>query len=268
MKRSLTGKHVIITGGTSGLGRSLGMQFIEKGSKVVALGKNTEKIAGTGLEAIFCDLAKLNSVVDLVEQLRQKNAKFDILINNAGILSPPTYTETSDGFEMSYQVNFLSHVLLTRLLLKNGLLKNGMVINMSSPIYTRGKISQEENSQNNTYSILQAYADSKLFMALFSEKIDSEGVRGFSFNPGTFSSGIYRSQKAWFKGLYKIAAPFMPSSERVASRLIKILAKDQFSNGRFISKNGSEKRMIKVNAREQQSFWEKIEMQLDSYLYF
>jgi NAD(P)-dependent dehydrogenase (short-subunit alcohol dehydrogenase family) len=242
-----------------------GCSLLRKVARLLPWEKNTEKIAGTGLEAIFCDLAKLNSVVDLVEQLRQKNAKFDILINNAGILSPPAYTETSDGFEISYQVNFLSHVLLTRLMLKNNLLSDALVINMSSPIYTRGRIPLEENLQPNSYSIFQDYANSKLFMALLSEQLASEGVRGFSFNPGTFRSGIYRSQKDWFHHLYRVAAPFMISSRNVAEKVLRIVEKDTFRSGEIINKNGRGKTLDHVENNSKNRFWVDINEQLHRY---
>lgn len=264
-KKSLSKKRVIITGGTSGLGKSLAFKFLERGCEVIILGRSIDKISVSGLKAMYSDFTKLSSVAEVVKELRRKKLKPDILINNAGILSPPAYTETSDGFEISYQVNFLSHVLLTRLMLKNNLLSDALVINMSSPIYTRGRIPLEENLQPNSYSILQDYANSKLFMALLSEQLASEGVRGFSFNPGTFRSGIYRSQKDWFHQLYRVAAPFMISSRNVAEKVLRIVEKDTFRSGEIINKNGRGKTLDHVENNSKNRFWVDINEQLHRY---
>jgi NAD(P)-dependent dehydrogenase (short-subunit alcohol dehydrogenase family) len=265
INNSLTGKRALITGGTSGLGRSLAYKFLERGCEVIVLGRSIDKTSASGLEAMYCDLAELSSVVDLVEQLRTQKLKFDLLVNNAGILSPPIYTETSDGFEMSYQVNFLSQVLLTRLMFKNNLLHDALVINVSSPIYTRGRIPLQENSQTNSYSILQDYANSKLFMAMFSEQLASEGLTSFSFNPGTFRSGIYRTQKDWFHHLYRVAAPFMISSRNVAEKVLQIVEKKTFRSGEIIGKNGRGKTLNHVNDMAKNRFWLNINEQLHRY---
>jgi NAD(P)-dependent dehydrogenase (short-subunit alcohol dehydrogenase family) len=204
-------------------------------------------------------------VIEVVEELKRQNWRFDLLVNNAGMLSPPSYTETSDGFEMSYQVNFLSHVLLTRLMIKSDLLNNSTIINMSSPIYTKGKPDVKGGSLNGSYGVLQAYANTKLFMAMFSEKLADEGVRSFSFNPGTFSSGIYRSQKDWFHQLYRVAAPFMISSRNVAEKVLRIVEKDAFGSGEIISKNGWGKTLDYIDDNAKKRFWLNINEQLHRY---
>ena len=66
--------------------------------------------------------------------------------------------------------------------------------------------------------------------------VGTEGNLTFiGYNPGTFSSGIFRMQKKWFKILYQIAAPFMRSAELVASRLTEILQQENIINGAIYS---------------------------------
>lgn len=259
---SFVGKRVLISGGTSGLGKSLALKISQDAEKVYVIGINGEIVENSRIEFLRCDYTSLKSVIDACEELAAQNYEFDILINNAGILSPPMYSETSDGYEKSYQINFLSHVLLTKLLLKEGVLNSPTIVNTSSPVYRRGTLDMTNNTSHH-YTGLQAYANSKLFQALFSEKLAEEGIRSFAFNPGTFSSGIYRSQKGWFRGMYKIAAPFMVSSDRVASKLLGILETDSFSSGKIISKNGSEKSIDKFDELQKDQFWEKVYSQLD-----
>ena len=128
---------------------------------------------------------------------------------------------------LNYQVNFLSHVLLTQLLLSKRILKPGFVVNISSPVHKTGQLELDKIFDKKAYGFFQTYSNTKLFMALFSEKLAADGVSGFSFNPGTFSSGIYQLQKPWFHNMYKIAAPFMVSSDRVAERLYGIAIGDK-----------------------------------------
>ena len=76
-------------------------------------------------------------------------------------------------------------------------------------------------------SSFKVYAESKLYLLLIGEylcsKYPEKRLRFIGYDPGTFSSGIYRMQKKWFQVLYKIAAPFMRSPAKVAKALYQIL---------------------------------------------
>ncbi len=259
-----TGKSALVTGGTSGLGKSIALQLKQRGCEVVVIGTNGKGAESDGLSFLQCDFASFKSVMSLVEAFSVAGHSIDFLINNAGILSPPIFTESKDGFELTYQVNFLSHVLLTRSLLEKNILNSPVIINTSSPIYKSGVLNGLNHSVN-SYSIIKAYANSKLYLALFSEQLAIEGIRGFAFNPGTFSSGIYRSQKNWFHKLYKVASPFMISADSVASKMFKILEGDRYSNGAIISKTGAEIRINKFSDEQKVNFWGKINSQLNRY---
>jgi NAD(P)-dependent dehydrogenase (short-subunit alcohol dehydrogenase family) len=261
----LQGKRILITGGTSGLGKSLAVQLKNRVKSITVIGKNRGTEQNEGLYFVKSDLADFDSVMDVVKKFSSQNSCFDVLINNAGILSPPKYYESVDGFELSYQVNFLSHVLLTRLLIRHQLLNEPTIINVTSPIYVKGNI-REGMIAKHSYNVLRAYADSKLYMVLFSELLATEGISGFAFNPGTFSSAIYRSQSAWFHLIYKIAAPFMVTSRQVATKLIRIIEEGKFTPGKIIGKSGSESSALKFTKNEQNEFWKVVNSQLDGYL--
>jgi NAD(P)-dependent dehydrogenase (short-subunit alcohol dehydrogenase family) len=261
-------KQMLITGGTSGLGRSLVKQFLDNGYTVFTLGRNgiAKKIQSANYTFLECDLADLNEVRKVVEDLVQKKTFFDILINNAGILSPPKFQKTMDGYEFSYQVNFLSHVLLTRLLLDRGILNPNTVINISSPIYTKGTLDINKIFERRYHGVLQTYSNTKLFMALFTQKMTEDGIPGFSFNPGTFSSGIYRFQKKWFHYMYKIAAPFMISSDRVASGLFQIVHSDKWADGKMMDRKGKVINLKNYDPDQKKAFWNRVEMQIKDFL--
>lgn len=261
-------KEVLITGGTSGLGKSLTKQFLNNDYVVTVLGKSTQsETAGhPHLTAYQCDFSQLCEILKIVDMLGARDKPFDLLINNAGILSPPDYRETVDGFELSYQVNFLAHVLLTHLLLNRELLRPGLVINTTSQMYKKGKLNIKAALNKNHYSVLQAYANSKLYMALLSEKLANENISGFSFNPGTFSSEIYRMQKKWFHVVYKIAAPFMMTSEKVAEVLFSIIDENKWQDGWMLDRSGVKRQLNGVGNDEKDGFWDEVNKQIEPHL--
>jgi len=260
-------KRVLITGGTSGLGRSLVVKFLDQGFNVVALGRKdiSNQIKSMNFKFINCDFADLNSIKAVGDQLAKEKRGFSFIINNAGILSPTRFQQTDDGFELSYQVDFLSHVLLTHLFLDGNSRKPECIVNITSPIYVRGRIDQDQLIVKNNYNVVQAYAQTKLFMALFSEKLYSEGYSSFSFNPGTFSSGIYRSQQRWFRFMYKIAAPFMVSSGRVANGLYQIIQAKGWPNGKMINRKGSEHNLKYYDPEVKHKFWQMVDTNIKDF---
>jgi NAD(P)-dependent dehydrogenase (short-subunit alcohol dehydrogenase family) len=268
MSKSDNNRRILITGGTSGLGRSLVKQFLENGYTVCTLSRNadSEKIQNKNYSFLQCDLADLSEVKRVAEELVQMKQTFDVLINNAGILSPPKYQKTVDGFELSYQVNFLSHVFLTGLLIEKGLLIPSLIVNVSSPIYTKGTLEINKIFDKRSYGVLQAYSNTKLFMALFTQKMTEDGLPGISFNPGTFSSGIYKFQQKWFHYLYKIAAPFMTSSDRVASGLFQMVNTDNWSDGKMMDRKGRATKLKNYDPDQKEAFWKHVELQIEEFL--
>ncbi len=267
MSDTINNKRVLITGGTSGLGLSLVRKFLSEGFKVYALGrKNISNIINNhNFVFVECDFTDLYNVKKLGNQLAKKKGGFSFIINNAGVLSPPGFQHTKNGFELTYQVNFLSHVLLTNLLLSENSAKPECIVNISSPLYVQGRIEREQLVNEHNYSVVQAYAESKLFMALFSEKLHFDDQPGFCFNPGTFSSGIYRLQNKWFHTMYKIAAPFMVSSQRVAKGLFQILKTKSWTDGKMINKKGSISDIKYLDPKLKHTFWQGVDAQLERF---
>jgi NAD(P)-dependent dehydrogenase (short-subunit alcohol dehydrogenase family) len=259
-------KTILITGGTSGLGKHLARLFLERGYKVFIIGCVNKLDHHESLRFFQCDFTDLNSVVHCASKISSIARSLDIVINNAGILSPPVYIETSDGFEKSYQINFLAHFLLTSLLRQHDILKATKVINVSSPMYRRGSLGKVGIANSNHYSAIQAYANSKLYLALLSAKLAKEGVKSFTFNPGTFSSGIYRSQNRWFRVIYHLAAPFMTSAQGVAIMLEEIIRKSAVEHGEIVNRRGARVHINSMDDEMINSFWKGAEKQIAAFL--
>ena len=125
--QKLTGKTVLVTGSTDGVGRLVASRLGEAGARVLVHGRDAERgaqvvsdIEKAGGAATFlrADLASLVEVRRLAEAAQNATDRLDILINNAGIgTAGGVRQESADGFELRFAINYLAGFLLTALLL-------------------------------------------------------------------------------------------------------------------------------------------------------
>lgn len=230
-------KPVLITGGTSGLGLELVKLFLNNGYSVIATGRKLIKLKdfGSRFKLIQIDFNNINNVSDTIKKITD-TYDFSIVINNAGVLSPPDYTSSNNGFEYTLQVNYLSHLLINEIILKKAKGSDPIIIAaVTSPVYRLADSDLTITRGIDIYRAMSVYNSSKLYLTLMCEFLPKRfpelNLHCFSFDPGTFSSGIYRMQKSWFRGLYKIAAPFMRSPVKVAEILFQLLKEEELMNG-------------------------------------
>jgi NAD(P)-dependent dehydrogenase (short-subunit alcohol dehydrogenase family) len=229
--RTLRKPICLITGATEGVGKATATELVSKGFAVVLAARNAAKAdavkaeirATTGgeVEIILADLTSLKAMYQLAESFKRRYPRLDVLINNAGIFMPKRVL-TEDGFEACYQVNYLSHFLLTHLLLDE-LKKSdqGRIINLSSSVYTVGKFDAQNLQSEKRFSVMGAYAASKLFMLLFSIEL-AERLKGTSITVNAVHPGIARTQMmlrapGMFKVVSYLALPFSVSPEKGAA---------------------------------------------------
>ena len=170
----LTGKIIIVTGATSGLGKEATRVLAKKNATVIMAVRNTKKGEDVKLEILNrypkskievkeLDLSDLNSIKKFSDNILMKFKRLDILINNAGIMMCP-YSTTKDGFEIQMGTNHLGHFALTGHLFP--LLKktqHSRIVITSSMAHKWGKIDLTDfNWETRTYKTNQAYGDSKI----------------------------------------------------------------------------------------------------------
>src|SRR5659263_170325 len=116
----LTGRTAVVTGANSGIGRVTAQQLAAHGATVVLACRNLDsareaaaKMTGE-VRVVALDLASQSSVRAFAAGWE---GPLDLLVNNAGVMTPPRYRETEDGFELQYGTNHLGHFALTGLLL-------------------------------------------------------------------------------------------------------------------------------------------------------
>jgi NAD(P)-dependent dehydrogenase (short-subunit alcohol dehydrogenase family) len=193
---SLSGRTVVITGASSGLGAVTGREFARAGARVVLAVRNTAKgeaIASTisgEKEVRELNLTNLRSIHQFAGTW---TGDIDVLINNAGVMYAPD-GRTSDGFELHIGTNHLGHFALTNLLLAH---ITDRVVNVTSALARRGKIDLEDlNWDRRTYKSSQAYADSKQANILFTIELQSRlaqnesPVLAVSVHPGVAKTDL------------------------------------------------------------------------------
>ena len=137
---SLSGVAAVVTGSNSGIGWYTALELARHGADVTLAVRNEEKgraaaaamreAGGTGVRVARLDLSSLASVQEFAESW---HGPLGLLVNNAGLMTPPRYRETQDGFELQFGTNHLGHFALT------GRLLPALLSAASSRVVTRPK---------------------------------------------------------------------------------------------------------------------------------
>jgi len=125
---SQSGKRIIVTGATSGIGWNTALELARAGAEVTIPARTAAKaedaaariradVPHAKLKTAIMDLSSLRSVREFAEQQLADTRPIDTLVNNAGVMAIPKSTVSVDGFEMQFATNVLGHFLLTGLLL-------------------------------------------------------------------------------------------------------------------------------------------------------
>jgi len=194
-------KTYLITGSTDGVGRRVAERLARPGAVVLVHGRNRERgeslvkaieAAGGTSQFYTADLASLDEVRRLADEVRRDHARLDVLINNAGIGMAGAYPgrcESPDGFELRFAVNYLAGFLLTHRLLpllkKN---RTARIVNVSSG--GQQEIEFDDVMLTRGYDGRRAYRQSKLAQILFTvdlaEQLKGTGVTVNALHPATY----------------------------------------------------------------------------------
>ena len=169
---NLTGKRVIVTGATNGVGLGTAAALTKAGAHVIMAVRNTElgrrraAEIGGATSVLKLDLADLTSVRAFPDLL---DGEVDILINNAGALTRHRQ-ETVDGFEMTLGTNMLGPFALTNLLL--GRIRSQVIIVGSEAHRSATLRLDDPHLRNHAWTVMGAYARSKLAVMLWGLELD------------------------------------------------------------------------------------------------
>ena len=234
--KTSSGPVCLITGGTDGVGKATATELASRGFIVVITARNLAKAesvkaeikraTGAEVEVMSADLTSLQSVRKLAGTFTARYPRLDVLINNAGIFASKRVL-TDDGFESSYQVNYLSHFLLTHLLIDRlKASEHGRIINLSSSVYTAGKFDPQNLQSEKRFSVMGTYAASKLFMLLFTvelaERLKGTNVTSNAVHPGIVRTPMMLRAPGMFRVISYLALPFSISPQKGAATSVHL----------------------------------------------
>ncbi|GAB7040144.1 MULTISPECIES: SDR family oxidoreductase [Catenuloplanes] len=208
---NLSGRRAVVTGASDGIGRVIAARLAAAGAEVVMPVRNRAKgeaaIArirrehpAAALTLRDLDLSSLASVAALGATLRAEDRPVHILINNAGVMTPPRRQSTADGFELQFGSNHLGHVALVGHLLP--LLRAGRarVTSQLSVSTAGGRINWDDLNWERSYRSLGAYGQSKVALGLFALELDRRsgaggwGVTSNVAHPGLSPTNLLRTR--------------------------------------------------------------------------
>ncbi len=208
---NLSGKRVLVTGVSAGLGVETARAMAAHGAHVVGPARNlskaqtaTEQVRaqaanGGSLDLLQLDLASLESVRRCADSLLAAGKSFDLIIANAGVMACPK-SKTVDGFEMQFGTNHLGHFVLVNRIAS--LLKSGSrLVNLSSAGHRYADVDLEDpNFEHTRYEEFVAYGRSKTANVLFAVEFDrrhkARGVRATAVHPGGIQTELGRYMTA------------------------------------------------------------------------
>jgi NAD(P)-dependent dehydrogenase (short-subunit alcohol dehydrogenase family) len=231
----LSGRLAVVTGSNSGLGFGLARRLSAAGADVVMAIRNRAKgeaaideiratVPNAKLTIKPLDLSSLAGVAALGEQLNADGRPIDILINNAGVMTPPKRDATTDGFELQFGSNHLGHFALTAHLLP--LLRaadSPRVVSLISLAARQGRIHFDDPQFEKSYTPGQAYGQSKLAVLMFARELDRRskeagwGILSDAAHPGLTKTNLQisgpshgRSKPSTMEQLYKLSWRLTP----------------------------------------------------------
>ncbi len=202
----LSGKRILVTGTSAGLGVETARALVSHGADVVGTARDLDKARratagiapgpnGGSLELVELDLASLASVRACADALVADGRPFDIVIANAGVMACP-FGKTADGFETQFGTNHLGHfVFVNRIasLIRPG----GRLVNLSSAGHRYADVDLDDpNFDHTPYQEFLAYGRSKTANVLFAVEFDrrhrDSGIRATAVHPGGIQTELSR----------------------------------------------------------------------------
>jgi NAD(P)-dependent dehydrogenase (short-subunit alcohol dehydrogenase family) len=255
----MTGKVVLITGGTGGIGKATAIGLAALGARVAITGRDLTRTEAAAVEirgasgnpevrAFGADLSSQVEVRRLAAEVLETYPRLDVLVNNVGG-SWNTRHVTADGLEHTFAVNHLAAFLLTNLLLDRLTASApARVVTVASAAQATGSIDFDDLQGERGYSERKAYPQSKLASVMFTyelaRRLEGTGVTATVLHPGVVNTGFGAEDPGLiFKALVPFMRPFMTTPARGAATSIYLASSPDVERvtGQYFA-NGKPKR--------------------------
>jgi NAD(P)-dependent dehydrogenase (short-subunit alcohol dehydrogenase family) len=279
----LTGRHAIVTGANTGIGRETARVLALRGASVTMACRDLEKasvardailasnsqIGKDQLEVMRLDLGQLDQIRDFARNFLATSRPIHLLINNAGVMLPDR-RETADGFEAHFGVNHLGHFLLTRLLEERVRASApARIVNVSSDALHFSSLTEsleDLNWESRSFSGWRSYGDSKLMNVLFTNELNrrfaSEGVVSNALHPGIVKTELARDQPWWMAAVGLLMLPISKTPEQGAATSVYLATAEEFGRdgaGYFANCARGRVHRLSGNAQLESALWQRSE---------
>jgi NAD(P)-dependent dehydrogenase (short-subunit alcohol dehydrogenase family) len=204
----MTGKTVLVTGSTDGIGRQTAVELAALGADVLVHGRAARRgaaalaavqaaSAGGSAALYLANLSTVAGVRELGARIRAEHARLDVLVNNAGVYSDERRV-TGDGLELTFAVNVLAPFVLSRELLPPlRAAAPSRIVNLSSASHWTGEMHWADLQSASGYDAIAAYDQSKLAVTLLTfelaRRLTGSGVTVVCLDPGDVDTKMLRA---------------------------------------------------------------------------
>ncbi len=261
----MTGKTVLITGGTGGIGRAAAVSLASMGARVGITGRDQARAeqAAAGIaresgnpaiDVFVADMSSQTEVRRMADEVLSTYPQIDVLVNNVGGFWAHRHV-TADGLEHTFALNHLAPFLLTNLLLERLITSApARVVTVSSGAHTMGRVDFDDLMGEQDYSGQRAYNQSKLANVMFTyelaRRLDGTGVTATALHPGmTNTSFSTEDPHRKMAPIVFVVRPFMRSPKKGADTAVYLASSPKVEGvtGRYFANR-------KIKESEQSSY--------------